>query len=106
MTKQHFVELLQKQLQKELSSLTSWNVVGARSIETIIDELEDNLLHTVQVVYNDRFELVFNKKSNELQFKTTYSNQLIDEAFMNEMLRINQLQGLIGSIIKSIVEHS
>ncbi|MGG1916085.1 hypothetical protein ABFY54_29210 [Priestia megaterium] len=98
-------EFFTKKIKEEMDYLKSTGIQGVRSLEDILEQLEESEMFTPEVVLirNNQIELVFVKKSEEMQFRTTYSNQLIDREYMNTLLRISQIQDSIGSLIKTII---
>lgn len=97
-----------KQLEEEIKVFEDWNIQGVRSFSEIYEQIEEKALFAPEVVIirNSQIELVFFKKTQQIEFRTTHSNQLIDKDYMDMILRISQVQASIGSLIKSIIYYT
>lgn len=99
------IEIFVKSLEEELKSLKeSWNIEGVSKASSIVESLEDKFFDEIPILYNRRFEVVFSKDENKVEFRTTRSNQIIDQKYMNEMMAINSSTGRIESFIKLIIQ--
>ncbi|PED64049.1 hypothetical protein [Priestia megaterium] len=101
-------EFFVSKLKEEVEYLKGTGLQGVRSLEDIQEQIGESEMFTPEVVVirNNQVELVFVKKTQEIEFRTTYSNQLIDREYMNMVLRISQIQAALGSLIKSIIHFS
>ena len=87
-----------KNLEKVLQELSEKNVPGVISYARVSREMEDvsDLMYKVQIVYNNRFSLEYDHKVKGFLLNTTYSNQAIDEDFMEELNVLNQARELLN----------
>lgn len=93
------------ELYEELKNLKSFSteISGVKKLSKIIEELFDGGFNgEVEVIKNNQFELVYLLDEEKVEFRTTFSNQVIDQNYMNQMMMINQRQSIISSLMKSI----
>jgi hypothetical protein len=101
MNKQFFVD----QLVAALENLKNYGVKGVKPVERILEDVEHGMIvWEAQILRNDNFELVFNNKEQKIEFRTTYSNQVIDREFINQLMVIEQNKGHIESLLQTIVK--
>lgn len=91
-----------KKLENVLNELNNEGIHGTRNFISISSDYENRYCKDVQILRNDSFELVFNKKENEVQLFTTYSNQLIDDEFIHQLKLINDQKGAINTFLQTI----
>lgn len=89
-------DMLISQLERELI------IIGGKIVEEITEEIQESEDPTV-ILHNDQFELAFNPKKNEVQFSTTYSNQDIDQNWIDELLILNQSKAKIEELLTLII---
>lgn len=87
-----------KNLEKVLKELSASNVPGVVNHARVVREMEDvsELFYKVELVYNDRFSLEYNHNIKGFVINTTYSNQIVDESFMEELNILNKAKELLN----------
>lgn len=86
-----------KSLKKVLQELSDKGVRGVNNHERVIREMGEvsDFMFEVNIVYNNRFSLVYNHDFRSFELNTTYSNQIIDEDFIEEMNLLNKAKNIL-----------
>ena len=103
MDKKQLLEFATERFTEEMEKLS--HITGVRSCAVVLKDIRetDAFYHRITVLYNNNFEVAFNTEESKMEFKTTYSNQTIDNEYMSEMLTINNSLRVLESHIKNII---
>ena len=87
-----------KNLQEVLQQLSEKKIEGVNSFARVNREMQDvsEFMSIVKIVDNNRFSLEYNHKTQQVELKTTYSNQVVDSCFIEEMTSLNQAKELLN----------
>ena len=87
-----------KNLEVVLQKLAEKKIAGVNSYATVNREMENvsDLMYNALVVYNNRFSLEYDHRVKGFVLSTTYSNQVVDGSFIEEMTVLNQAKELLN----------
>jgi hypothetical protein len=100
MSKRFAVEMLE-----EVINVTIKRVEGTVPTKRIVKDIEDEFLNEVDVVRNNRFRLTYLLDTRDTILETTYSNQEIDETFMNELEELRRIKQTIAMNLRVVQKH-
>lgn len=92
-----------KNLESVLKMLSEKNVPGVVSYARVYRELKDAspFMSRVKIVDNNRFSLEYNHDINEVVLNTTYSNQVVDVSYIEELNILNQAKELLNKEVSN-----
>ena len=87
-----------KNLEVVLQELAEKKIEGVNSYAKVNREMQDvsGYLPIVTIVYNNRFILGYNHDIKGFVLNTTYSNQVIDASFIEELNILNKAKELLN----------
>lgn len=91
-----------KQFERELSFLKDCHIKGVRELPYILSELHFDSDPEVTVIFNDQFELVFDKKSQKSNLRTNNSHQLLATETIKHLIFVDQLKNGIAYYLKKL----
>jgi rRNA maturation endonuclease Nob1 len=93
-----------QKVQKLAEILKKFEQAGIEEVkpaEELIKEVEKefSLTSEIYILSNKQFKLIYNKNKKQIEFRTAYSNQLIDETYIKHLMLINQNKNEIEQIL-------
>jgi hypothetical protein len=100
MSKRFAVEMLE-----EVINVTVKRVEGTLPTKRIVKDIEEDFINEVDVVRNNRFRLTYLMDKKETVLETTYSNQEINETFLNELEELRRIKQMVEMQLRVIQKH-
>lgn len=104
MDKERMMELLVENLERGLKPFIQKEVEGLRHLDDILEDMDEEFFSETTIFRNKQFVLTFDKKDRKLLFLTTFSNQTIDNNYINEVNFIHQNKMMVEFTLRSIME--
>lgn len=99
MDKQFYID----QLNEVLENLKNLGIEGIKPVKQILEDVASSpVIWEAQILKNDQFELVFIGEIQKVEFRTTFSNLVIDREFINKLMIIDQNKDDIESLLQKI----
>lgn len=106
MENENYYEMAYEHLGYALKEMEKAGLIGIRKFEWVIDDLDFKYTSEVTILRNERFEVFYNKKTDDIEFATTYSNQKIDDDFLNQLQIINSFIDELECYVSTLIAYS